>query len=129
QAGHAVVKTAQQLQNKSGTLIRIDHGEIKNSEFGFVNTATKPSYRVFLTRGTLHLDNISNHLIEGNGFISLTGAFMGTGETVISGTFRPEIKSPDFDLNIKIERTQMRALNNLLRAYGNFDVTAGLFSV
>src|SRR5262249_48613952 len=28
-----------------------------------------------------------------------------------------------------IERTQLRALNNLLRAYGNFDVTAGLFSV
>ncbi|HXT67190.1 MAG TPA: DUF748 domain-containing protein [Nitrospiraceae bacterium] len=129
QTGHAVVKTAQQLQNKSGTLIRIDHGEIKNSEFGFVNTAAKPPYRVFLSRGVLQLDNISNHLIQGSGFIRLTGAFMGTGETVISGTFRPETKSPDFDLNIKIERTQMRAMNNLLRAYGNFDVTAGLFSL
>jgi hypothetical protein len=39
------------------------------------------------------------------------------------------MKSPDFDLAIKIERTNMRAMNDLLRAYGNFDVTAGLFSL
>jgi hypothetical protein len=128
-AGQVVVKTAKNLQNKPETVIRIDHGEITNSEFGFVNQAANPPYRVFLREGELHLDNISNHLSEGSGLVKLTGAFMGTGDTVISGTFRPERKSPDFDLNIKIERTQMRAMNDLLRAYGNFDVTAGLFSL
>jgi hypothetical protein len=129
QTGHAVVKTAKKLQNKPETLIRIEHGEITNSEFGFVNKADKPPYRVFLSHGALQLENISNHLSEGSGIVTLTGQFMGTGNTVITGTFRPERKSPDFDLNIKIERTQMRAMNNLLRAYGNFDVTAGLFSL
>ena len=129
QVGHAAVKTAKKLQNKPETLIRIEHGDITNSEFGFINEAAKPSYRVFLSNGALHLENISNHLSEGNGLVTLTGAFMGTGNTVISGRFRPETKSPDFNLNIKIERTQMRAMNNLLRAYGNFDVTAGLFSL
>jgi Domain of Unknown Function (DUF748) len=127
--GRAVVQTAKKLQNHPATLIRIDHAEIKNSEFGFVNEAAEPPYRVFLTKGSLHLENISNHLSEGTGLVTLTGAFMGTGETVISGTFRPETKSPDFDLNIKIERTQMRTMNNVLRAYGNFDVTAGEFSL
>lgn len=129
EVGHAVVKTAKQLQNKPETRIRIEHGNITNSEFGFVNEAAKPSYRVYLSNGALHLENISNHLSEGSGLVTLTGAFMGTGDTVISGTFRPETKSPDFDLNIKIERTQMRSMNDLLRAYGNFDVTAGLFSL
>ena len=129
QVGHAAVKTAKNLQDKPETLIRIDHGKIKNSEFGFVNEAAKPSYRVFLGNGALRLENISNHLSEGSGIVTLTGAFMGTGHTVISGTFRPETKSPDFDLNIGIERAQMRAMNDLLRAYGNFDVTAGLFSL
>jgi hypothetical protein len=123
------VKTAKKLQNKPNTLIRIDHGAITNSEFGFVNEAAKPPYRVFLSNGALQLENISNHLSEGSGTVTLTGAFMGSGDTMVSGTFRPETKSPDFDLNIKIERTQMRVLNNLLRAYGNFDVTAGLFSL
>lgn len=129
QRGQAAMKTAKNLQNKPETLIRIDHGEIKNSEFGFVNKAAEPPYRVFLSNGELQLENISNHLTEGSSIVKLTGAFMGTGDTVITGTFRPESKSPDFELNIKIERTQMRAMNKLLRAYGDFDVTAGLFSV
>ena len=129
QVGRAAVMTAKTLQNKPSTLIRIDHGEIKNSDFGFVNKTANPPYRVFLTKGALHLNNITNHLSEGSGLVTLTGAFMGTGNTVISGTFRPETTSPDFDLNVKIERTQLRPMNNLLRAYGNFDVTAGLFSM
>ena len=129
QTGHAAVKTAKTLQNKPETLIRIDHGEIKNSEFGFVNRAAEPPYRVYLSKGELNMENISNHLTEGSSIVNLSGMFMGTGDTVISGTFRPERKSPDFDLHIKIERTQMRAMNNLLRAYGNFDVTTGLFSL
>ena len=129
QMGQATVKTAKKLQNKPNTLIRIDRGAISNSDFGFVNEAAKPPYRVFLSNGALQLENISNHLSEGSGTVTLTGAFMGSGDTIVSGTFRPETKSPDCDLNIKIERTQMRAMNDLLRAYGNFDVTAGRFSL
>jgi hypothetical protein len=129
QKGQAAMKVAKNVSNKPETLFRIVHGEIKNSEFGFVNKAAAPPYRVFLSNGALQLDNISNHFSEGVGFVTLTGAFMGTGDTVCTGTFRPERASPDFDLSIKIERTQMRTMNNLLRAYGNFDVTAGLFSV
>src|SRR5688572_1654534 len=126
---HAAVKTAQQLDNKPETLIRIDHGVVKNSEFGFVNDAAKPPYRVFLSNGELRIENISNHLSQGSSIVTLTGQFMGTGDTVISGTFQPEKKSPDFDLHAKIEKTQMHAMNGLLRAYGNFDVTAGVFSL
>jgi hypothetical protein len=129
QVGHATAKTAKEVSNKPDTVIRIDQAEITNSEFGFVNEAANPRYRVFLRHAALRLHNVSNHFSEGTGLVTLTGEFMGTGNTVISGTFRPEKKSPDFDLDVKIERTQMRPMNELLRAYGNFDVTAGLFSV
>ena len=50
QVSRAAVKTAKQLQNKPETLIRIDQGDLKTSEFGFVNEAAKPPYRVFLSR-------------------------------------------------------------------------------
>ena len=123
------VKTAKQLSNKPDTLVKIEKAVIKNSEFGLVNEAGKQPYRVYLSKAELLLSNISNQFTEGTGVVKIKGAFMGTGDTLISGTFRPEAKSPDFDLNIKIEKTQMRAMNNLLRAYGNFDVTDGLFSV
>ena len=129
QVGKAALKSARNLQDNPETLVWIDHGEIMHSEFGFVNQAANPPYRVFLSNGTLRFENISNHLSEGSGSVTLTGKFMGTGDTVISGTFRPETRSPDFDLNIRIEKTQMRAMNQLVRAHGSFDVTAGLFSL
>ena len=129
QVGRAAVKTAKQLQNKPDTVIRIDHVEIRNSEFGLVNKEANPPYRVFVSKSRLLLDHLSNHHSEVSGAVALTGAFMGTGNTVISGTFRPETTTPDFDVSVKIERTQMRAMNDLLRAYGKFDVTAGLFSL
>jgi hypothetical protein len=53
---------------------------------------------------------------------------MGWGATAVGATFRPETSGPDFDLAVRIESTPMRLLNNLWRAYGNFDVVGGLFS-
>ena len=123
------VKTAKKLSNKPDTTVKIEKAVIKNSEFGFVNEAAKPPYRVFWTKGEMQLNNISNQFTEGTGVVKIKGRFMGTGDTLISATFRPETKSPDFDMNIKIENTQLRAMNDLLRAYGNFDVTAGVFSL
>jgi hypothetical protein len=128
QMGRAAAHTSKKLSNKPDTHIHIEHAEIRNSEFGFVDQATNPPYRVFISDAHLQLNHISNHLSEGSGTATLTGAFMGSGPTMINGTFRPETKSPDFDLAFKIERTQMKTMNTLWRAYGNFDVTAGLFS-
>lgn len=129
QMGRAAVHTSKKLSNKPDTHIHIEHAEIRDSEFGFVDQATNPQYRVFISDAALQLDHISNHLSEGSGAVTLTGAFMGSGNTKISGTFRPETKSPDFDLAFKIEKTQMKTMNKLFRAYGSFDVTAGLFSL
>ena len=53
---------------------------------------------------------------------------MGTGNTKVTGTFRPETKNPDFNVNVAIENTQMPAMSDLFRAYGNFDIKSGLFS-
>lgn len=54
---------------------------------------------------------------------------MGSGQTLATATFRPETKGPDFDLDVKIEGTQLAAMNDLLRVYGNFDVVGGIFSL
>jgi len=94
-----------------------------------VNKATAPEYRVFMTDLNIDLENFSNQLKEGTAIVKLKGKFMGTGETLASGKFRPETKAPDFNLDIKIDKTQMKSMNDLLRAYGDVDVTAGLFSV
>jgi hypothetical protein len=42
-------------------------------------------------------------------------------------TFRPETSGPDFDVDLKIENTDMRSMNDILRTYGKCDVAAGRF--
>ncbi len=57
----------------------------------------------------------------------LQAKFMGSGSTTASANFRPEKNGPDFDLFVKIGKTQLTKLNDMLRAHGDFDVSAGVF--
>jgi hypothetical protein len=54
---------------------------------------------------------------------------MGSGAAEAIATFRPDKKGPDFDLKVSLENTDMRTMNDMLRAYGTFDVAAGTFSL
>ena len=123
-----VARAAEKASNHPDLLLRIDRGKILNSEVGFVNEAVQPAYRVFFTDTNIGLENFSNQLSEGTAYIKLTGKFMGSGLTQLSGTFRPEITSPDFDLQVRMVKAKMKSMNDILRAYGNFDVTNGVFS-
>jgi hypothetical protein len=121
-------EVAGKVANKPEMLLRVDHARITGSTFGFVNRAAEPDYRLVLGDTTLDLRNLSNHFTEGTMVADLRGKFMGSGVTVAHATFRPETKGPDFDLAVRIENTDMRAMNDVLRAYGKFDVVSGLFS-
>jgi len=77
----------------------------------------------------IDLKNWSNQLSEGTAVVKLKGMFMGSGATHLHGAFRPETKSPDFDLSLRVQNTHVKSLNDLLRAYGGVDVVSGVFSV
>ena len=127
--GKKVVQATEEAANHPTLLVRIDRGTIKKSEFAFINTATNPSYRVFLAETTIDLENWSNQLSEGTAIVRLTGMLMGSGEIQISGAFRPETSSPDFDLSVKVRRTPIKSFNQVLRAYGGLDVASGKLSI
>jgi hypothetical protein len=129
QTEQKVAHAAHKAAGHPTLLLRIDQGTIDNSEFGFVNQATDPHYRVFLSGTDIYLENWSNQLREGTAVVRLRGMLMGSGATQLNGTFRPETKSPDFDLDLKVWKTHVPALNNLLRAYGGLDLVSGVFSV
>ncbi|MGZ8405944.1 MAG: DUF748 domain-containing protein [Nitrospira sp.] len=124
-----VARAADKASNHPTLLLRIDRGKIEKSEFGLVNKSSDPPYRVFMTETDIELENWSNQLSEETAIVRLKGLLMGSGETHISGAFRPETESPDFDLSVKILRTPVKSLNQLLRAYGGIDVASGVFSV
>ena len=121
-------EVTQEVSNKPGLLLRVDNLQLKG-QLGMVNKATNPSYRVFCNSMNLHLTNFSNHFRNGEAQARLQGNFMGSGRTLATATFRPEKNGPDFDLNVKIEDTRLKSMNNLLRAYGDFDVAGGSFSL
>ncbi len=127
--GKQVRQAAQQVSNAPGLLLRADEVSIVKSQMGFINEAANPHYRLFLTDLEVHLTNFSNHLTEGTSIAKVTGKFMDSGQTLVGATFRPETNGPDFALASSIENTDMQAMNQLLRAHGNFDVVRGFFSV
>ena len=126
------VAVAKKAKDSPLLVINVNQGKILDSEFGFVNKNTSKPYRVFVSEVNADLDHFTTRLRElqgGDAVIKVTGRFMGTGRSVIVGTFRPEKPSPDFDVGVQIVKTDLKSLNDVLRAYADFDVHQGTLSV
>jgi hypothetical protein len=121
-------KTARKYSNEPSVELKIDELQVRNGQLGYINRPAKPAYHVFFTDMRLELRNFSNHLKDGVARGRATGKFMGSGPSQLEVAFRPENKGPDFNLSLGIENTDMRRMNDLFRAYGKFDVVAGVFS-
>ena len=122
-----VVKAARVVK-KSAIEYRIDQARFARCTVGLMNKAARNPYRVFIAAADLNISNVSNDFSQGPAKAELQGKFMGSGASRVTAHFRPGHKSPDMDIDVKIEDTQMTAMNDLLRAYANLDVAAGTFS-
>jgi hypothetical protein len=87
-----------------------------------------------IDRPIVHVDRTNvlgevddNVPLRERGWQAAVEAFMESGATAATGTFRPA-GSPDFDVKLEIEDTDLTRLNDLLRAYAKVDVTQGLFT-
>ena len=109
--------------------LAIERLEVTRSTVAFVNQAAKPPYRVVLTDASLEVTGLSNKGADGLARASLRGRFMGSGPTEATATFRPGRRGGDLAFKVSIDDTDMVAMNDLLRAYGKFDVVAGRFSL
>jgi hypothetical protein len=130
--GKEVAREATKAADKSqdpGIMLRIDRLEIVRSNFGFVNKTVTPNYRVFLNDTAMTLTNLSSLPSGETSQAKLTGKFMGNGPASAAFKLLPTRPGPDFDLAVEIEETDLRTMNDLLRAHGNFDVTGGRFSM
>jgi hypothetical protein len=117
-----------EVHKDPAVIVKVSHGKIAKGDVGFINKATSPDYRVFLSDMNLELQNFSNRPEEGMGTVKLTGNFMGSGPTVVTGDFRPEKPNPDFNVQVRIVKTQVATLNNLLEAYGHLNAQKGTFA-
>jgi hypothetical protein len=128
----AAKKTAakvEEVSNAPNVVLKARRVRVKDATLGFVDEDAQPRYRVFLAATNLDVENFANQLTEGTAAARLTGRFMGSGETTVTASFRPETNGPDFEVNARIENTDLRRMNDMLRAHAKVDVTSGLFSV
>ena len=127
QVAQQTKEKASEVSNAPQTVLRAEWIHLTGS-LGLVNRAATPTYRAYFSDIDLRIQNFSNHFEHGPATARATAKFMGTGPTRIAATFRPETNGPDFDLDVRIDDTDMRTMNDMLRAYGKFDVVSGLFS-
>jgi hypothetical protein len=109
--------------------VRIDHLALEDSRLGLVSRAKDRPFRVFVDSADFLATHISSGFREGPVKASLSGRFMGSGSLHGRATFRDNSKGPDFDLAVELEGASLPSINELLRAYGKFDVVSGTFSV
>lgn len=123
------VQAAKQVANEPGIELRIDRLEVTRSTVGFVNQAAAPAYRLTVSDMDLTVENLSNQRIEGVAVARLRGRFMGSGQTQATLSVLPRTGGADMDFTARIERADMASMNDVVRAYGGFNVAAGELSV
>jgi hypothetical protein len=127
-AARKTVEAAQKANNAPDLVLRAGHVALVDSRVGFANKRTTPSYRAFIDVARLQVENFTNQRTEGQMTATLDGRFMGSGPTKVTAHFRPEVDGPDFDMRVAIDNTDLRTMNDMLRAHGKFDVVGGVFS-
>jgi len=125
----AAGKTVEKENNKPDAIILLKRLEVKDSTLAYEDKEKNPNFKLDLTDADLVITNYSNHEQQGPSHVMLAGKFMGSGNTRVDGTFMAVKAGPEFNMNVAIENTDMTAMNNLLLAFGRFDVKHGEFSV
>jgi hypothetical protein len=129
EAVKTTAQAAQDVSNDPGVVLHAREMKLTDANVSFVNKDAAPNYRVFLANTNLTIENFSNQKSEGYGHARLTGRFMGSGQTLVDLVMRAEDHGPDLTLNAKIENTDVRAMNDVLRAHAKVDVASGVLSV
>jgi Domain of Unknown Function (DUF748) len=124
-----VKNDAKAVNNKPGLLLKLKQLRLVNSELTYANEDSDHRYNLFFSKLNAQVTNLSNQSSEGVSHVNLTGDFMGNGATTLVGTFRPRKQGPDFDLNLGVQAASLPSLNDLLKAYGRFDVESGNVSI
>jgi hypothetical protein len=129
-ASTAAEKEIAEASEGSGPVpVRIDRVRIEDGRIGLVSWAKDRRFRVFVDDTDFTVTNISSGFRKGSAKAIVTGKFMGSGALSGHATFRDDKKGPDFSITAQIEGASLPSINELLRAYGKFDVVSGTFSV
>jgi len=122
------VTAAKKASTPSDLLLKIAKLRVTQSTFGYTNKTTNPQYRVFASDANITLTNVSNQKGQGIGTARIEAKFMGSGNAVVDLKTHAEKSGPAMNVSVQISDVSLPTMNDLLRAYGKFDVSSGQFS-
>jgi hypothetical protein len=111
---------------------RINRFEIEEGSVWFHDFGTEPKVDVFLTNLVAvctNLYNTSDLSSELPSDFRAQGTTLGGGEVELHVKLDPLAEEPKFDLELGLTGVDLVALNEMLEAYGNFNVKRGTFEV
>lgn len=110
--------------------LRINRIEINNGSMHYLDPTTKPKVDVSVDQTHILVLNLTN--ID---TVSPLPSTITAQANIYQGNFNlkmkldPLAKNPRFDLNAELKKTNLVKLNDFLKAYGNFTVNKGSFSL
>lgn len=122
-------QTIKKENNRAAVQLDVQKMVFHDSRLNFKDQASNPPYVLYIENMNLTLTNLSNHQSQGLSHIDLTGDFMGSGRTHVFGTFVAAKGGPQFTTNIAIVKTDLPALNPLLKAHGRVEAAHGFFTL
>jgi hypothetical protein len=123
------LKHGVEAADRSGLVLKVDRLNITNSRIAYTNVVRDKPYKLFVAALGGAVTDLSNQSSDEISSLNLHGRPMDQGDLRVVGTFRPQRPGPDFSLDMAVRDVGLVALNDLLLAYGGFDVQSGTLSI
>lgn len=111
--------------------LKINRLEVHNSAIRYKDPTSQPKVDVQLSDVELLATNLSNAMDSTVVLPSKVRATAGLygGKLTFNMGINPLAEQPAFDMDLKLTTTDLKQLNDMLKAYGNFDVNKGTMSL
>lgn len=124
--GELAEDAARVLSESEATRIYVDLLEIRGSELAY--DREDRDYRLFVSAADVTIEDVVNRDADKRASLDASGRFMGSGDLKVSGSYHSGRETPDFDVDLRIERTPLTELNDVFESHAGFDVHAGTFA-
>lgn len=113
--------------------IDITHLEIRDGFLHYIDRSTTPAVDVFVNHAHVIATGLRNRPADANdkfpANLTVEGDSVGGGRLSLVARAEPLAPQPHFELRVTLDRVNLPDLNDLLRAYGKVDVSAGVMQL
>lgn len=113
--------------------VDITHLEIRDGFLHYIDRSTTPVVDVFVNHAHVIATGLRNRPADANdkfpANLSIEGDSVGGGRLSVVARGEPLAAQPHFELRVTLDGVNLPELNDLLRAYGNVDVSAGVLQL